>query len=84
MSDDHEKLDNAVERINHETFRKTQAQLETIAFEIRQEQPLASPIKSMEELRKSYVTDSNFDKGVSILANEYNSVRTIRGDGNVC
>lgn len=68
--------------VNHEKFQQTQDQLETIASDIRKEQPLTSDLAPVEELRKKYDTGSNFDKGVLILANDYQHVRTIRGDGN--
>ena len=68
--------------VNHEKFQKTQTQLEDIASEIRKEQPLTSDLKPLEDLRQKYESGSNFDKGVSILANDYSGVRTVRGDGN--
>ena len=68
--------------VNHEKFQQTQDQLETIASEIRNEQALTSGLIPIDELRKKYDADSNFDKGVQILANDYSHVRTIRGDGN--
>jgi Peptidase C65 Otubain len=70
--------------VNHEKFQQTQVQLETIAAEIREEQPLTSDLMSLDDLRSKaqYEVGSNFDKGVTILANDYQGVRTIRGDGN--
>ena len=68
--------------VNHEKFQQTQNQLEDIASEIRKEQPLTSDLIAVEELRKKYKAGSNFDKGVLILAKDYQHVRTIRGDGN--
>jgi Peptidase C65 Otubain len=70
--------------VNHEKFKQTQDQLNTIAAEIREEQPLTSDMMSLDELRSKaqYQVGSNFDKGVTILARDYQGVRTIRGDGN--
>jgi Peptidase C65 Otubain len=70
--------------VNHEKFKQTQDQLETIAAEIREEQPLTSDMISLDDLRSKarYQVGSNFDKGVTILAKDYQGIRTIRGDGN--
>lgn len=68
--------------VDQEKFKQTEAQLENIANEIKEEQPLASKLYPIEDLRKNYEPGSNFDKGVSLLANNYINIRTIRGDGN--
>ncbi|CAB9522533.1 Ubiquitin thioesterase OTUB1 [Seminavis robusta] len=70
--------------VNHEKFKQTQDQMETIAAEIRQEQALTSDLMPVSQLRvkANYEAGSNFDKGVSILEQDYQGVRTIRGDGN--
>ena len=68
--------------VNHEKFQKTQDQLEEIRQEIRKEQPLTSDLMPLEALRKNYEPGSNFDKGVTVLANDYSGVRSVRGDGN--
>lgn len=68
--------------VDQEKFKKTEAQLENIANEIKEQQPLASNLCPVEQLRKGYETGSNFEKGVLLLTKKYQSIRTIRGDGN--
>lgn len=73
--------DNDLE-VNHKKFQQTQDQVETIARSVKDKQPLTSDLSPIEELRKKYDPGSNFEKGVLILAKDYSSIRTIRGDGN--
>ena len=68
--------------VNHEQFKQTQLQLEHIKAEINETQPLTSDLKPLDELRMSYEAGSNFAKGVLLLAQKYESVRIIRGDGD--
>ena len=77
--------------------QQTQAQLDAIEKEIRENQPLTSPRIDVLSLRKFYTTEDTaagqnattsasssegFDMGVQILRQTYDTIRTVRGDGN--
>ena len=62
--------------------RQTVSQLDAIEAEIRESQPLTSPKQNISALRENYDKDSNFDKAVVHLAESYDAIRSVRGDGN--
>jgi len=82
MSGNNKSDEDTLELNNHDKFQQTQNQIENIAEEIRQQQPLASPLIKVVDLKKNYEAGTNFEKGVLLLAQDYIGVRTIRGDGN--
>lgn len=65
-----------------ETRRQTEAQVDAIAIEIRETQPLCADRKDILLLKTLYDDESNFSKGVDYLASCYTRIRSVRGDGN--
>lgn len=62
--------------------RQTQARLEEIASQVREDQPLASPIGPISQLEAEYGEVANFLAGIRALQQDYCHMRMIRGDGN--
>jgi Peptidase C65 Otubain len=77
-----------------DTFQKTQAQLEAIEKEIKENQPLTSHSMDIVSLRSEYDKDHSastkssssssffFELGINELAEKYSAIRKTRGDGN--
>jgi Peptidase C65 Otubain len=75
-----------------DTFQKTQAQLEAIEKEIKENQPLTSHLMDIVSLRSEYDQDHSstntssssffFELGINELAEKYSALRKTRGDGN--
>jgi Peptidase C65 Otubain len=74
-----------------DTFQKTQAQLEAIEKEIKENQPLTSHSMDIVSLRSEYDKDHSattksssffFELGINELAEKYSTLRKTRGDGN--
>ena len=68
-----------------EKVNQTEAQIEAIEKEIRETQALTSIVKDLNGLKQKYESDSSsayFEKGIDYLSTQYESMRTIRGDGN--
>ena len=65
-----------------EQDQKTQAQLDSIALEIKATQPLTSSLISIHGLKALFDDGTNFRKGCTYLSQSYASYRAIRGDGN--
>mgnify|MGYP006199388757 CR=1 FL=1 len=62
--------------------RQTEAQVEAIETEIRENHPLCADKAGIAALKKRYENGSNFSKGVEYLESCYNGMRCVRGDGN--
>jgi ubiquitin thioesterase protein OTUB1 len=68
--------------------RLTQAQLESIENEIKNNQPLTSNLFQIGILAQQYADseqqhqNSGFKRGVQFLCTKYTSIRKVRGDGN--
>ena len=82
-------LDTTTNRHEQNDFQKTQAQLEAIEKEIKENQPLTSHSMDVESLRSEYTKDhstntasSFFALGINQLAEKYSALRKTRGDGN--
>ena len=75
-----------------DTFQRTQAQLEAIEKEIKENQPLTSHSMDIVSLRSEYDQDHSstntssssffFELGINELAEKYSAIRKTRGDGN--
>jgi ubiquitin thioesterase protein OTUB1 len=66
------------------TSQSTDRQLEAIATDIRESQPLTSPQRDLFTIQSSYEKGSKFDQCFQYLQDilNYSKVRTVRGDGN--
>ena len=71
---------------NAQKFQQTQAQLEAIEKEIRENQPLTSELKPIAALKEVYdasdATAKYFVNGVEYLSTVYQNTRMTRGDGS--
>ena len=70
---------------NFQKVQQTQAQLEAIEKEIRENQPLTSELKPIETLKTVYSGSSDakfFVSGVDYLSTLYKNTRMTRGDGS--
>ena len=71
---------------NAQKVKQTQAQLEAIEKEVRENQPLTSDLKPIEALKTVYdvsdPTSKYFVSGVDYLSTIYQSTRMTRGDGS--
>jgi ubiquitin thioesterase protein OTUB1 len=64
--------------------QQTQAQIEAIEQDIRENQALTSELQDIHNLKQLYKSDSSkfFALGIDALSQNYSKMRTIRGDGN--
>jgi ubiquitin thioesterase protein OTUB1 len=65
--------------------QQTQAQIEAIEQEIRENQALTSELQDIQNLKLLYKSDDSskyFALGIDALSENYSKLRTIRGDGN--
>jgi hypothetical protein len=62
--------------------RQTEAQVQAIETEIRENQPLCANRSDIATLKQLYERGSNFINAVDYLESCYAGIRSVRGDGN--